>query len=366
MRIAILGAGLSGLSCAHELERLGFAPVLFERRDKVGDRFPNVEVMAQFFHHNPQQDIFHYLREELHLPVNPEHGLTRMVMHSYRHQAVVTGNLGYSTIRGDDERSLERQLARHVQAPIHFGQAPAVPELAREYDRVVVANGDQVWSREFMQFEPHIEWWVRGAVVEGEFNPSELHFFFNTAYCKTGYALIAPFDARTAAVGVGVPHSSRAEAEAYWQVFRQAEGGRWGTERQQFRQEGYAAGVVRRHVLGTVLLVGNAGGFLEGLGIAGQCPAMGSGVAAAREIVMGDRSLQRFARRWRAYYSRFWRVRRNVNSWTDLEMDRLVQAAATGAGSLLSHSPWPLLAPAATGLNLLRRSDDHSPEVGLH
>jgi digeranylgeranylglycerophospholipid reductase len=366
LRIAIVGAGLAGLSCAHELERLGFSPVIYEKRSRVGERFANVEVMAQFMHVHPLQDIFQYIRDELHLPLHPASYITRMVMHSHSQEASLAGRLGFTTIRGSDERALEQQLLRHVRSPIHFNQSPDVFELHREYDWVVVATGDQQWTREFLQWTPHITWTVRGAIVKGDYNPSALHFYFRTDYAKTGYAMIAPFDERTASVGVGVPHASAAEAEQFWQVFRKGEGQWWESEEEQFCLDHYEIGVTTAHLLGNVVLVGAAGGFVEGLGLAGQCPSLSSGVFAARQIALGDRALNRFARKWRTHYEQLWRIRRNVNHWTDREMDRMVYAASLLPPTALAQLPWSSVSPAAFSLNLLRRTDDHSPEVGLH
>ncbi|MDF2627061.1 MAG: NAD(P)-binding Rossmann-like domain [Symbiobacteriaceae bacterium] len=44
MRAAIVGAGLAGLACAHELERLGHDCEIFDKRDRVGKMFNTVVV----------------------------------------------------------------------------------------------------------------------------------------------------------------------------------------------------------------------------------------------------------------------------------------------------------------------------------
>ncbi len=38
MKVAIMGAGISGLSCAITLEKNGIEPVIFEKRSKARDR----------------------------------------------------------------------------------------------------------------------------------------------------------------------------------------------------------------------------------------------------------------------------------------------------------------------------------------
>lgn len=42
-RIAVIGAGMAGMAAAHQLQKAGFAPVVFERDDRVGGRIWTVE-----------------------------------------------------------------------------------------------------------------------------------------------------------------------------------------------------------------------------------------------------------------------------------------------------------------------------------
>lgn len=363
MRIAIVGAGLAGLACAHELERLGFAPDIFEKRPTLGKPVVVTETMAQFLHVQPHQDIMQHLRDDLKLPVNPANSVTRAVLHSADREATLTGHLGYTTVRGGDPRSLERQLERHLRSKIRFGAEPDVTSLAAEYDWVVVATGDRTWSAEYLQWETDVVWSVQGAIVTGDFFPGEIRFFFHTRYAGTGYAQIAPMDERTATVGIGIPNTTPEELERCWETFRREQGHRWEREESTFTLPHLECGRVRNHVLGNVLLAGTAGGFVETLGMTGQCAAMESGVCAARQVALNDRSLERFARRWRVYYQRVHRLRRVVNSWTDAEMDSFVQRMRY-AGSLVVASPWNLLQPAGLVADLLRLPDDPSPGVG--
>jgi flavin-dependent dehydrogenase len=352
VRIAILGAGLSGLACAHELERLGFAPEIFERSHYVGNRAPAPEILAQCIHFSPRQDIWRYLREELMLPVQPAHAITGAVVHCPSHVAAIQGELGYMALRGRDDRSVERQLERHISAPIQFGVDPDLSELAREYDRVVVATGDHELASRLGQWQPDTRWLVRGALVRGAFRPGELQLFFHPRYARTGYGLLSPLDQRTAVAMVAVPDSTPSAADRHWSIFRAEQDHRWERELEQFRLV-RECGQVRSPVVGNLLLTGVAGGFVEPLAMSGQCPAMASGVLAARQIALGDQSLERFARRWRIYYARLQRLRRSVSAWTDADMDRLGEALLNG-GNLVAHLPLHLLDPAGLGWDMLR------------
>lgn len=363
MRVAVVGAGLAGLACAHELERLGVSPVIYEKQRRVGKSQFVMEIMAQFLHYSPRQDIFDHLRHDLFLPLNPHSPIQNAVLHSPQGEATIHGHLGYSTVRGPDDRSLERQLAQHVASEIHFGEDPDLWELKRRFDWVVLSTGEHSWTRQFTNWTTHIDWSLRGAVVTGAFNPAELHVFFYTRYAKTGYALISPVDERTAVVGVAVPHATGDEADRFWEVFRKEQGHFWEREVQPVRTDHLAVGQPGTCIVGNILLVGHAGGFVEPLGISGQCPSLASGVYAARQIALGERALVRFTRRYRAYCNRIWRVRRNVNAWTDKEMDRLVRSIRY-TGGMAANLPFNVVNLAGWALDTLHMADDLSPEPG--
>lgn len=364
MRIAIIGAGLAGLACACELERLGYRAEIFEKRNRVGKMFRTVETMLQSFILDPYTEIFPHLKGELHLPVNPANHISSAVLYTRNREARLVGSFGYTTIRGDDERSLEQQLARHIQSPIHFNQEPDLNDLRSRYDLVFVATGSPKFSRELGGWQRDIGWSVRGANVEGDFDPGELQFIFNTRYCSTGYGMISPFDERHATVGIGVPECAEAQLEEYWQLFRREQGHRWSHEYDQYKLENYEFGRVSRRIVDNVVLIGNAGGFAEPLAITGQMSSLRSGVYAARKVLAGDDTFDRFARRWDRLYRGLWRIRRNVNAWTDDDMDRFA-AIANLPGSYLLRFPFSLLVPGGKLVDLLPMADDPSPEPGL-
>lgn len=363
MRVAIVGAGLSGLACAHELERLGVSPVIFEKRTAVGNTPVVLEIMAQFMHFLPHQDIFMHIQKELRLPLRPHSVIRSIQMHSPREEATLNAHIGYITIRGDDERSLERQLMRHIVSEIRYGTEPDIWELRREFDWVVVATGNYDWSRTLSSYTPHMNWSIRAAAVTGEFDPSSIHFFFSPRFTGTGYGMLAPIDEQKAMIGIAVPSTSGLEFDAHWRAFRNGTRRFWTEDESPLTLEHFHVGMVKPNIVGNVMLIGQAGGFAEPLGFTGQCPSLSSGVMAARQMVLGDRSLERFARQFRAFYKRALRIRRNVNAWDDTDMDRLVRAARYG-GTMVAHSPISLVGYAGFMLDALRMADDPSPDVG--
>jgi len=70
VKVAIIGAGIAGLSCAHELERHGIEPVIFEKNDVVGEIFPHVSVIMQIFN-RPVRDPLKHLAEKYNIELQP-------------------------------------------------------------------------------------------------------------------------------------------------------------------------------------------------------------------------------------------------------------------------------------------------------
>jgi digeranylgeranylglycerophospholipid reductase len=70
MKAAIIGAGLAGLYCVHELERLGISPVIYEKNSFIGESINHVAAVLNILH-RPIPDIVRYISKNHHLNIQP-------------------------------------------------------------------------------------------------------------------------------------------------------------------------------------------------------------------------------------------------------------------------------------------------------
>ncbi len=286
MRVAILGAGFAGLACARHLEQNGIYPDIFEKRHRVGERFPNMEAVMHLMH-RPIEDALVYINKLLEVNLQPAAVVHTVKVHSPNQQAVISGqNLGYSTIRGHDDRSWERQLASYIESDIIFNSSPDYRELEKKYDWVVIATGDSAISRDLGVWTTDIEPFLRGCIIKGNFDPGVIELWFDQSLSKQGYVYFAPYDHHEACISVAAAPCSPDEIDELWAAALD----RFKIKPQpgsEFKVEEYKIGRVSTRQVGNILLSGNAGGFIEPMMGFGQIPSLLSGFYAAEAIVTG-------------------------------------------------------------------------------
>lgn len=320
-RVAIMGAGIAGLACAHELKRHGIQPTVFEIRHRVGERFPNMEGLGGMLL-RPHNDAFAYF-ERLGFPLRPGTPINRLVVHGPSSRAAFAGNLGFFTPRGHWPWSWERQMAAQTGAEILFNRNEDWRNLAADFDRVVVATGEAVIPESLGLWRRTVNLHIKGAVLRGRFDPALVEFWFNTHYAKTGYGYLAPFDHRYAGAAVFIPDATPEELDRYFEVFcRGAELG--GEIVLPFKVEGYPVGMTSRLRHDKLLFVGNAGGFIEPAFYFGQFHSLASGVLAGRAIAR-DQNYEDLVVPHVARIKRFLPIRRFLDTLDDEDFDRFVR-----------------------------------------
>jgi len=286
VKVAIIGGGLSGLSCAHELERHGISPVIFHRNGYIGDQYSHISVLLEI-QHRPIKDAIKYIKKNFDISITPVNTVNTLTHYSPNRKTVIKGNFGFFLKRGRDKDSLPMQLFSHLKtSKINFNTYGDIDPLAKEFDYVVVANGNTVFTNQLGCWYPTIKTYIRGAVLLGDFDPNNLIMWINKDYCKNGYAYLSPFNSKKASVILVVTDVNEKEIDHYWKAFLDYENINY-TIVEEFKQA-HDTGFAYPHKVDNIYFVGNAGGAIDPFLGFGQLNSIEMGVMAARSIANGD------------------------------------------------------------------------------
>lgn len=320
MRVAIIGAGPSGLACAHELERHGVKPDIFEQRPRSGDLVEHIGVLLQVMN-RPVKDQIEEIKERCQISIKPLNLVNKITMYAPRASGSVCGKLGYLFKRGQADDTIESQLLSQVITPIKYNFRADCAALAREYDYVVVASGTYDITKIFGCWEDIYKTWLMGATVLGEFETNVIKMWLNTEFAGSGYAYLTPFNHKSASLILVVSNANRINIVDYWKKF-------WQIEKLSFKicslwDWEHVSGFVYPHQVDNILFAGNAGGFLEPvLGFA-LFDAIRSGVYAARSIVEG-RKYENYLTHIKENIRSSIKLRKVLNRFANKDYDRLI------------------------------------------
>lgn len=285
MKVAIIGAGLAGLACAHELERYGVNPVIYERSGHIGDQHPHVSAILEIIH-RPKRDIIEYFRE-LGLDIRPLTALNNIIHHSPNKSMTLTGNLGYMFLRDRGPLDFKQQIySKLKKTKVLFNEFGDYEDLRKSYDYVVIANGASDYTKELGVWKIWLETFVKGAVVLGNFDPTALTVWIDKNYCKNGYVYMTPFNDKKASIAMVASEVNEQETDVCWEMFLAAEDVRYPIV-QEFKLN-HSAGFVYPHRVGNIFFVGNAAGVVDPFLGFGQIGCLETGVMAARSISTGQ------------------------------------------------------------------------------
>jgi len=325
LRVAIIGAGPSGLACAHELERHGVEPDIYEQRPRTGDLVEHVGALLQVMN-RPVKDQIEEIKRSFHISLNPLNLINKIVMNTPRATGSVCGNLGYLIKRGQAEDTVESQLLSQVKTPVQYNTRADYADLASKYDYVVVATGTYDITKILGCWEDIFKTWLLGATVLGSFNPNVLKMWLNTEYAGSGYAYLTPFNQKSASLILVVSNANRKNIVDYWKKFWQIEN--FTYEISSLWDLEHVSGFVYPHQVGNILFVGTAGGFMEPLLGFAFFDAIRSGVFAARSIVEG-RNYEELLAHLKENIRVSIKLRKVLNRCTNKEYDHLVSFLTT-------------------------------------
>ena len=283
-----MGAGLSGLSCALILEKNGVKPYIFEKRSEVGDRFVNCEIFLSLLSH-PIHDEIKYLAKQHDIFLKPQSNIVKLIIHSENEKAIITGQLGFTNLRGRIHNSFEKQLANQVKSKIILNSNFSYKKIAQEFSHVVLATGDAAYAEKLNNYNRHLTATLKGAIIKGRFSPNVVHAWLNNNLAPGGYGYLIPIDENKANIVIGIPdHLYKNNLEELWKNFCSEVKEIIQTPLKvvdEFEVKNYIMGVCPTPHIGNTYFVGNNFGTLMPFLGFGQFPALLTGIYAANDIL---------------------------------------------------------------------------------
>lgn len=325
MNVAIIGAGLSGLSCAITLEKYGIKPDIFEKRNCVGDRFVNAEAMFNILN-RPAKDCIRYISDNYEINLKPIAEVNKLFIHSKNETGSIDGKIGYTNIRGRHEDSYENQMKRQVKAGIKFNSSYEYEELCKNFEYVVLAPGDGGYASHLGNYKCDLTCTIKGATVKGEFITSNPHVWFNYDILPKGYAWLIPFSEKEANLVLAYPdypQNIRLDIKDLWKklynlVCRDIDQDLHITD--NFEITRYMMGICNKAKIDNTYFVGNCFGTISpGLGF-GQFASILTGVYSAYDIC-GFGNYEEFVKPLFENYEHSLVLRRFMENLTDEQLD---------------------------------------------
>ncbi|WP_028784975.1 NAD(P)/FAD-dependent oxidoreductase [Thalassobacillus devorans] len=289
MKIAIIGAGLAGLSCAITLEKYGYQADIFEKRKKVGDRPVVGEAMSPILH-TPIDDAIKYLSENHNIHLKPTTNIQKIYIHSLNESSYLEGHLGYINKRGKDPEAYEKQLAEQVKSPIHLKKQVRYEDISKKYTHVVLATGDPIDTQNIQSFDTAFKASFKGATIKGDFIHNEAHTWYDNELVPKGMAYFLPFSNAEGNLVVVYPQykeNRTIDKNNLWKKILQKSSHTLGQElsiRKEFSLDNYVVGKNKYPRIGNTFFVGNCLGVINPFLGFGQFTSILSGIYAAEDI----------------------------------------------------------------------------------
>ncbi len=342
MKVAIMGAGLSGLACGIILERAGITPTIYEKRSRVGDRFVYGEIMMEVLN-RPIEDSLAYLSEKHQIYLQPVSNIKELNVHSENNTAVIEGHIGYITVRGRHQHSLEAQLERQLSTKVIFNSEFSYEDLLKEYTHIVIATGEGEYTKGLQHFEEALTVRLKGATVLGDFDIKAVHAWLDNSLAPKGYSYLIPLTEKEANIVVAYPNypeNQEPSEDVYWQRLYNRLRNQFNAElqiRDAFNVTNYVIGKAAKPRIGNTLFIGNCFcSVMPFLGF-GQFTSILTGIEAAQDL-LGKLSISDTADHYYKSFNDSLALRRSMEKMDNGDFDTLVKLLSKHRGEYIFNS----------------------------
>jgi len=336
MKVAIIGAGISGLCCAIELQRHGITPTIFEKTKILGDK-PGYLVATLRLFYRSYRSPMSFIKSKYGISIVPEHPINEMVMVSPNKTLSTKGNHGYAFLKGIAENSLEHQLAAYLDVPIEFDSDIKIQDVKKDFDYIIVAAGDRtipnalnLWTTTFMAK-------CRLATISGSFDQNTLVFYLNKSYGKNGYGYLLAKNANEAELLLAVSDITTDKMDYYWNEFLITENIK--TQVIQYHNFEHTIGYPSTNQFENIYFAGNSGGMIDDFLGFGTLRAIESGILAARSIVQ-NKDYNKLLEPLKKEVKQLYEYRKMLNVLTNKDLDFDMSIIATpGLKQMIYNNP---------------------------
>lgn len=329
MKIAIMGAGLSGLSCAIVLENHRIQPTIFEKRRLPGDRFVNGEALFHVLN-KPYNDCLPYFEKEFGIVLKPASIIETMTIFSENNRVDIEANIGYTNIRGRHPESFENQLASQVKSEIIYNSDRTYDDLLKEFDYVVLATGDAEYACKLGNYRADLTVSLKGATVQGKFAFNNPVAWLNNCFAPQGYGFLIPFSENEANIVTAYPdypHNRLKDPNTLFDLFYKHVCKDLCENLEitdKFEIHGYILGICNKAKIDNTYFIGNNfGSNMPSFGF-GQFVSVLTGVYAALDI-LGIGNYEELSEELRHSYENSLVLRRGMEMLDNAKLDLLVQ-----------------------------------------